>query len=124
VWRFQSVYKTSLEKFKSVVIDHEVLLKRDNRIEIGKEIKKEKSRSDRHYYYVRSSASFPVTSRDFVLVRHDEWKAKEGIYFVYSIEDEEFPPFPKTVRGQILNTFCQVVANETDTEVTFTYTGK
>ena len=97
-------------------------MKRDERIEIGKEVKLPTTTSDRHYYYARTSASFPVSSRDFIFARHDDWTEKEGRFYIYSIEHEDYPKFPKAVRGSI-NVCGHVTTNNDDTEVKFVYTG-
>jgi hypothetical protein len=69
---------------------------------------------------MRTTPSFPVAGRDFVVARYDLWGEKEGSVIVFSIEHEDLPKFPKVVRGEIIVSGMYVKENEAGNEVSYT----
>lgn len=78
----------------------------------------------RREYYLKSQGFFPMAPRDFLFARYDNWGERQGQFFAYSIQREDYPKVPKIVRGEIMVSGIIVEGNETDDEVKLTYIGK
>ena len=124
VWKITTVLKTKLENVKKLLYDPIYCHRNDRLLAEMRRIDKGEDPLGRREFYSKSQGFFPIAARDFIFARYDNWGEKQGQYFAYSIQREDFPKTPKTVRGEIIVTGCYVEANDANNEVKLTYIGK